>query len=190
MKKRLQEKDALLEETTTIIQELEAKLANAGSPVEQPYSLPKDTNKAADDQADADIVAEIHSMKAEIERLTNENKILKTKAESSTVAASSSSTAGPIDANNYVSRKKYESLDSERQALLQLLKDAQQKINLLKSQVASGSAGTPAKAVAAAGSSTNPPPAPENGSINDEEYKKLKKKVCPLYMILDSKLRY
>jgi cell division protein FtsB len=124
-----------------------------------------------------------HSMKAEIERLTNENKILKTKAESLTVAA------GPIDATNYISRKisrkKYESLDCKHQ-ILKYLKDN----NLLKGIVASGSAGTPAKAVAAAGSSTNPPPAPENGSINDEEYKKLKKKVCPLYMILDSKLRY
>ncbi|TMW62185.1 hypothetical protein Poli38472_009678 [Pythium oligandrum] len=172
MIKKIQERDDQLDEMTNVIKDLEGKLQQAGLTFEA-YSPPsaKASTSPNGASSEADAIAEISAMKAEMDRLMDENKALKAKATTSSAPLPSTATP-PSSGDNTgsISKAKYDTLETEKQQLEKQLKTLQQQVATLKKEVASASS-------SAAAPPTAPPAAPETASSNTEELRTLKKKL-------------
>ncbi|KAJ0404632.1 hypothetical protein P43SY_009845 [Pythium insidiosum] len=168
MIKKLQERDDLVDEMGCVIKELESKLLQAGVPVEAYQPPPSKSNAAADGSgalssaaaAEADAIAEIGAMKAEMDRLMDENKALKKNASSSSSASPSRS---PSKTDNALFKQKSEALEKEKEDLQKQLKTAQQQIAAMKKEVA-----TLSVAQSAALASPLAPPVPTSVAIEND----------------------
>lgn len=125
MQKKLQEKGAIVEELANVIKDLERQLRDAGANVREfnvdeivGPSCGSNANSAA---GEAEAIAEISSMKSELEKLMEENKVLREKA----TAATSAKNASPSTDGEMVRKVELDKLQAEKQRLTQQLKEAQ-----------------------------------------------------------------
>ncbi|KAJ0389745.1 hypothetical protein ATCC90586_011336 [Pythium insidiosum] len=151
-----------------VIKELESKLQQAGVAVEAYQPPPSKSHAAADGSgalssaaaAEADAIAEIGAMKAEMDRLMDENKALKKNASSSSSASPSRS---PSKTDNALFKQKSEALEKEKEDLQKQLKTAQQQIAAMKKEVAALSV-----AQSAALASPLAPPVPTSVAVEND----------------------
>lgn len=194
MTKKIQEKQDVLEEMTGTIKDLEAKLYTAGIEFEA-YSAPlvkassssssssSSTATGGSSASEADAIAEIGAMKSEIDRLMDENKMLKAAAAAATASAANGKAAVASSAKesspkkeDQVSKAKLAAVEAEKCTLAQQLKETQQKLADLK-------------AVAPPTAQLSAPPAPPaESSSNVEELRALQKKVRSVDLALLSLL--
>ncbi|POM76178.1 Kinesin-like protein [Phytophthora palmivora] len=170
MSKKIQQKEALVEDMTNVIKELERKLTEAGVTFEA-YNIPDAarlstgrSNATSDNEAEV----EINAMKTEMERLIEENGAL--KAAATKTNSSESKPPSPADPpTNMVNKAALESVEAEKRQMMRQMKDMQQQLAALKSAAASSPPAPPT------------PPAPENSassnSSNAEELQTLKNKL-------------
>ncbi|DBA00591.1 TPA: hypothetical protein N0F65_007720 [Lagenidium giganteum] len=171
MTKKLQEKDTVLEEMGAVIKDLEAQLKAAGVSVEA-YSMPVRAASSVTSASESDAIAEIGAMKADMDRLMDENKQLKASiADRDRAGASNSDSSASSSSNldNMVSKAKFEAIEADKQKLEKQLREAQQKIASLKEAAAAAEQATPSPPAA--------PSAPSGDSVSAEELRNLKKKV-------------
>ncbi|KAG9406548.1 hypothetical protein AC1031_002866 [Aphanomyces cochlioides] len=160
--KKLRSKELMVADLLQVIADHESKLKKSGIPFDAfEASAAERTTESTDDGAN-DAVA---PLKAQIDSLTAENAQLRTKLAAS--ATSSVATSPPVATNPAPSSddkqtlKKIATLEHEKQSLLQLLKDAQMKLNAQK----------------ASATMETPPPAP---AVDTAATKELEKKCAKL----------
>ncbi|KAG6617021.1 Kinesin-like protein [Phytophthora cinnamomi] len=141
MSKRIQQKEALVEDMTNVIKELERKLTEAGVMFDA-YNVPESARvssgrlNAVGAASENDGEAEINAMKTEMERLIEENSALKKeKAAATTVSSTDSKSSPPTDASsdNTVSKAVLDSVEAEKRQLMRQLKEMQQQLVALNS---------------------------------------------------------
>jgi cell division septum initiation protein DivIVA len=152
MSKKIQQKEALVDDMVHVIKELERKLSETGAKVDA-YHLPDSArvssgrlNAASDNGAEA----EINAMKTEMERLIDENSALKaaaTRADSNDSKPTAAANATP---ESMVSKDALDAFETEKRQLMRQVKDLQQQLAGLKS------AATPPPAPPASGAASNP----------------------------------
>ncbi|POM60019.1 Kinesin-like protein [Phytophthora palmivora] len=181
MSKKIQQKEALVEDMTNVIKELERKLTEAGVTFEA-YNIPDAaqlstgrSNATSDNEAEV----EINAMKTEMERLIEENGALKAAA----TKTNSSESKPPSPAEppaNMVSKAVLENVEAEKRQMMRQMKDMQQQLAALKSTAASSPPAPPTPPTPPAPPTPPTPPAPENNansnSSNAEELQTLKNK--------------
>ncbi|KAG2816080.1 Kinesin-like protein [Phytophthora cactorum] len=178
MSKKIEQKEALVEDMANVIKELERKLKESGVTFDA-YNVPDSAkvssgrSNAAGTTSDNDAEAEINAMKTELERLIEENSALKAAATKTSSNDSKPSPPAQSTAENMVNKAALDSVEAEKRQLMRQLKDMQQQLAALKSAAA-----------AAAAAAATPPPAPPTAESNSsstssnlEEMQALKSKL-------------